>query len=425
MDLATLKSAVEVTEPGKILRRLSEAFEASKAADPSHALHSTVRAGGDGALVRKASALGDFSRIDTKAEAPAEWEVRRLAEGRGIRWDDRLKDRAVPYWMSDERVDQHGDIVRQKWDLAQFAANPVMPWAHDWSGLPVGNILREEVRNRVDSGYTGPALWGLALFAMGEQYDFADTIFRLASGGFLRNGSVGFMPRKIIEVTDDKEREALGLGRHGLILEDNVLIEFSPCTIGANPGAGTVGASLAKMAQAKQKGLLRVGDFQVFRELARREALASGRRDDWREVDSGLLARASMLFGGKGRLPDHADVEQPIEVLTPEDRLRFSPRPKAGKARSIEERLEAIESAQEEIRALLAEGMAGLSTRVDSLIESTDGIAEAMKLSTLEQGDGGDCDDEDEDEDTGSAAAAAPALTASMTRVAAMLQPKQ
>jgi hypothetical protein len=45
------------------------------------------------------------------------------------------------------------------------------------------------------------------------------------------------VPGKVINVQDDTERARLGLGRYGVILDDNTLLEFSPTSVPANSGA--------------------------------------------------------------------------------------------------------------------------------------------------------------------------------------------
>ena len=158
------------------------------------------------------------------ADVPA---LRTAAEGCGLPWEDGYENRVIPWWASDQRVDRHGDIVEQSWDFGEFDKNPVVLYGHQWESPPIGSVIGKEIRNRRDKDYSGPALRLMPLFATKEQYPAADVIFRLAKARFLRTGSVGFMPGKIIHVDDDDEREELGLGKRGVIYADNSLLELS------------------------------------------------------------------------------------------------------------------------------------------------------------------------------------------------------
>lgn len=169
------------------------------------------------------------------AKAPSKAQLQTLAEKRGMPWDDALAARAQTWWASDERVDGEGDIIRQDWDFKEFEKNSPMPFGHRWSEPPVGRFIDWDIRHRSDGDYNGPALHLLGLFATGSEW--ADEIMRLVQGGFLPGASVGFQAGKVINVVDEDERQALGLGPWGLIFEQNTLLETSPVTIPANPGA--------------------------------------------------------------------------------------------------------------------------------------------------------------------------------------------
>jgi len=170
-------------------------------------------------------------------------KIKSLVSKRGMPWRDEYASRVIPYWGSDERVDGMGDIVRQDWIFETFEKNSPMPFSHSWNQPPVGRIIGWEVVKRrpkeeeEKDGYKGPALFLAGLFATKEDSALADSIFRLAKARILVGGSVGFHSRKTINIQDSKERAALGLGKWGLVFEQNELIEFSPTTIPANPGA--------------------------------------------------------------------------------------------------------------------------------------------------------------------------------------------
>lgn len=157
-------------------------------------------------------------------------ELQGLCEARGIKFDEKYKGRVKIYKASDETVDASGDIIRQNgWDFSRFKTNSTIQYCHDYYQLPIGSAIKWQV--------TDNALYIHVLFALQEQNDFADTVFRMVDGGFLKGNSVGFVPKKIQIVQDDKERQQLGLGKYGVIFEKQLLLEDSVCPLGCNPSA--------------------------------------------------------------------------------------------------------------------------------------------------------------------------------------------
>ena len=255
----------------------------------------------------------DTPSIDLRPEVKQivdELGAEKLCEARGIKWESRYKDRVVPYWTSDERVDRHGDILRQYWDLSSYRRNPLLLYGHQWDALPMGASIYEEVRMREgDPEYTGPALWQLLLFA--DQFEWADMLFRLVSAGFLKTGSVGMFPGVILDVRDPAEREALGLGPWGYILGSeefpNELIEYSCASVPAN-----IGSEQDKLLQMKSSGVLQGRDAQMLREL-RRQAIRRGSHDTklFLEGDAEIVTTWKNLFPNIV-LPEHKELDAPI-----------------------------------------------------------------------------------------------------------------
>ncbi len=280
-------------------------------------------------------------------------KVESLARSVGIEFTEAHRDRVVSYWASDERVDGEGDIIRQKWDFSRFEKNPVMPFSHEWRGLPVANAIDWGVVARKDKDYDGPALWLAGLFPTEEESGMADSIFRLVKSGFLKGGSVGFKPLKITRIEDPEERKKLGLGTFGVIFEKSLLVEFSPVTVPANPGAHTA------LSVAKREGHLRAEEIPLLRELVRRGAVARGRTpDDWAKEDAAIVAVAKGLFADSAlarSLRKHADMGAPI---LDEKRERAIVRVDA--ADPIEENVAAI-------RTAVDEGFAGVFRRLDEI----------------------------------------------------------
>lgn len=127
--------------------------------------------------------------------------------------------------FSTNDVDRHGEIVDQKsWNLKDFQDNPVVLFSHDHSQPPIGRVT--------SLGYNGQGnLEGTVQFAA-KEYPFANVIWQLYKGGFMRAFSVGFSSGKV-----DVENGVP-------ILRQNTLYELSSVSVPAN-----------QMALAKSKGL--------------------------------------------------------------------------------------------------------------------------------------------------------------------------
>ena len=300
LNLDTLQSAVVIDDQGEIHKALAE----RKSGSPQTRIGQTK--GGQTKVMKAGGAprTGDSFSVD---------ELRSLTEKRGMPWDDAYAGRVLAYWASDERVDAHGEIVRQNWNFGEFEGNSPMPFSHGWDGLPVGRVLDWQVRQRAEKDYTGPALWLLGLFATEEQYGFADSVYRLAKAAILPGGSVGFWPEVLIRIEDPKERAKLGLPDWGAILDRNHLLEYSPTLLGANPGA------LGIYSQAKAAGLLEARDFRVVRELHRQQVKAGeGDSAAWREIERNLRGMQRLLFP-KSNFEEHPDLDEPIELREEEE----------------------------------------------------------------------------------------------------------
>lgn len=140
----------------------------------------------------------------------------------------------IPWVMSDESVDRMGDIIRVAgWDLRNFARNNILLLGHDSYGTPIGTV--QNVRKA--TGDTGsPALVGEAVFASNESEKAAQA-YRLARSGVYKSGSVGFLPKRISVIDSPEERAKLGLGKWGVVYEEQELLEFSIVSVPANPNA--------------------------------------------------------------------------------------------------------------------------------------------------------------------------------------------
>ncbi|MFH1035262.1 MAG: HK97 family phage prohead protease [Pseudomonadota bacterium] len=148
-----------------------------------------------------------------------------------------VDDTARTFWAvaSTGQVDRQGDAIEASgWQVDNFLKNPVIPWAHDYAAPPVAKALAVRVE--------GESLLFQAQFPTAEEYAFADTIYKLYRGGYLRAFSVGFAPLESqVEVRQAQGRTLTG--NHYLRQE---LYEISCVTLPANPQA---------LAQMALKGL--------------------------------------------------------------------------------------------------------------------------------------------------------------------------
>jgi hypothetical protein len=338
--LEDLKSA-ELIEPGDLVSRLAGILAEKKAAGDNSPMP-TIRQDEEGhVVVSKGGSILVPETGPVDLRVPDLDSVKSLVSARGMEWRDEYKDRVIPYFASDERVDGHGDIVRQSWIMDEFEKNSPMPYSHEWFAPPIGRSIDWRVVQRNEPDYTGDALWLLALFATKDDWEWADTIFRLVKSGFLPSGSVGFWSAKVIDVKDDDERAELGLGRWGLVFEENHLLEYSPTTIPANAGAHTIARSLP--GQAKN---LQPHDVTMLRELIRQDC--GDDRQAWINAEQSILQVARSIWPD-GVWEYHWEQDVPVTMMNP-PRTRTRTRAVAGADVPPEEpvdmdtRLETIET---------------------------------------------------------------------------------
>ncbi|HEY2178109.1 MAG TPA: HK97 family phage prohead protease [Caulobacteraceae bacterium] len=153
--------------------------------------------------------------------------------------------RTKRFVFSDATVDHSGDTIDPKgWDLAVFNRNPVALFSHMSWDPPIGRASNVKV--------VGAELVGEIEFAPPETYDFADTIFRLVDGGYLKAVSVGFMPKEW-SWSSDKDRP------YGIDFTKQTLLEISVCPVPCNPNAlgeaRSLGVDIRPLAEWAEKVL--------------------------------------------------------------------------------------------------------------------------------------------------------------------------
>ncbi len=181
--------------------------------------------------------------------------------------------RTVSFVLSTANEDRAGDTIDQSgWMLENYRANPVVLWAHDSRNPPIGKCSNVRV--------TARGLEGDVTFASADEYEFADTVYRLCKGGFINAGSVGFMSHAYSLRRGPKE-EFLGIH-----FEKNELTEFSICPVPMNPDALAVARSLADGA-----GLERLGE--EYRDISDYPALRAELLGDAQKSVKAAICRAN------------------------------------------------------------------------------------------------------------------------------------
>jgi HK97 family phage prohead protease len=139
--------------------------------------------------------------------------------------------RALRFTISTDSIDREQDrIALAGWDLKNFARNPVVLWGHDASRLPIGRAFDVKIEDG--------ALKASVEFipdSTPEGGQFAESVYRLARGGFIAATSVGFRPLKW-DYTNDEARGA-DSWFPGIDFEEQELVELSVVTVPANPEA--------------------------------------------------------------------------------------------------------------------------------------------------------------------------------------------
>lgn len=153
------------------------------------------------------------------------------------------EDRTIEFIGSTATHDRYNDtIVQTGWELGNFVKNPVIPWGHDYSQPPVAKALEVGLREG--------NLFFKGQWATAEEYPYADTIYKLYKGGYLRAFSVGFIPLEW-ELKQDEE--------HGMyfVFTKCELLEVSCVTVPANPEALTLAFSEGVLSDSERRGMVK------------------------------------------------------------------------------------------------------------------------------------------------------------------------
>jgi len=134
----------------------------------------------------------------------------------------------ITFTLTRRVKDRDGDIVEPTGAvLDAYRKNPVVLWAHDLRRPPIGKILPDTIeinRNRITADVQ---------FDLNDE--FARMVFQKYLDGFLKAGSIRFIPLEYEEMVD-KDDESRRL-RPGYLIKKWELLEFSAVPVPANPAA--------------------------------------------------------------------------------------------------------------------------------------------------------------------------------------------
>jgi len=184
------------------------------------------------------------------------------------------KERTIPFIISSKTQDRHGDTIKQGgWLIDNYLRNPVVQWAHDGNIPAIAQAPNTKVRRNKE-------LFSEATFASQEEHghEFAEMIYRLVEGDFIRGASVGFRP-----ITWEFRRDPEGMTT-GVDYIEQELLEWSVCNVPSNPDgllqARSAGINIAPMYKWAES-VLDLDDDRLVIKLAgcSRDAVDKARKD--------------------------------------------------------------------------------------------------------------------------------------------------
>lgn len=138
----------------------------------------------------------------------------------GVQVEAMPDDRRCRFTITTEDADRERDVVKAEGvNIANFQANPVVLFAHDYKSLPVGRAISIE-------RYPGKIV-AVTEFATADLNPFAEQVYRMVKAGFLKACSIGFRP---LEWVYDEDRK-------GVNFEKSELLEYSIVPVPANAQA--------------------------------------------------------------------------------------------------------------------------------------------------------------------------------------------
>ncbi len=155
------------------------------------------------------------------------------------------EDNSAIAWISTDAIDRDKEVMLPKGvNTENFYKNPVVLWAHDYSGTPVGKTQWVKQGRKYIK-----AKWEWA------DTEKAQEIKQLWEGGFLNAVSVGFIVSKSHEPTPDDIKKNPDWAEVRLVIDEWELLEFSIVPVPANPAALVAAVKELNISEATQKEL--------------------------------------------------------------------------------------------------------------------------------------------------------------------------
>lgn len=188
-------------------------------------------------------------------------------------------------------VDRQGDIIQQDgWELENFKANPVIPWAHDYYQPPVARAI--------EVGVSDGVLQFVCQFPQEGLYPFADTIWNLYRNQFMFAFSVGFIPE---EPEDGWSWEGNTFGKCELLEISAVVVPANPQALALAAKSGVINTSQTKQLISKLQGTVTnledILKAQEIDEKATKAVEDASTAQDAAEIVRSLLVEAGLLKG--------------------------------------------------------------------------------------------------------------------------------
>lgn len=217
-------------------------------------------------------------------------------------------ERTIEFIGSTATRDRYGDSVNQSgWEIANFLGNPVIPWGHDYGQPPVAKAI--------EVGFKSGNLAFKGQFATAEEYEFADTIYKLYKGGYLRAFSVGFIPLEYQVHRDyNDDGELTDIWWEFTKCE---LLEVSCVTVPANPEALTLAFREGVVTDIERKSLVKQAEKLISSLTDISDS--SINKDMNEETKAYIDEQFKAVFDAIAELKDLASVEEAETEQTDEE----------------------------------------------------------------------------------------------------------
>lgn len=133
------------------------------------------------------------------------------------------EERIIKFIGTDETRDRTGEVLTlDGWKIGNYLKNPVFMWAHNYTMPSIGQTVKLTVDPEKGLIFD-------VKFPTREEYAFADTVYKLYKGGYLRAVSVGYSYDRTKNETDAEDGT--------VYVRDKELYELSAAPVPANPAA--------------------------------------------------------------------------------------------------------------------------------------------------------------------------------------------